>query len=74
MKGQAYRSLDFHVDNRFCDKTICALCSDLNIDLNLLGFKDQFTLWIDPFEVSIRYVKEKEFRHFLSHTEEALIN
>lgn len=54
IKGQAYRSLEFNKENHFCDTILVRLCRQFGFTPDLLGFHHEFTLWIDPYEVSTR--------------------
>jgi hypothetical protein len=56
IKGQAYRSLEFNKENDYCDVIVSQICNDLGFAPNLLGVRHDLTLWIDPYEVTIRYV------------------
>jgi len=55
IKGQAYRSLEFNKENDYCDVIVAQVCHNLGFTPNLLGIRHELTLWIDPYEVSIRY-------------------
>lgn len=54
MKGQAYRSLDFTKENHYCDAIIAQVCGKLSVQVKTLGIHHEFTLWVDPYEVSLR--------------------
>jgi len=54
IKGQAYRSLEFNQENDYCDLIVSQICNDLGFAPNLLGIRHDLTLWIDPYEVTIR--------------------
>ncbi|CAF0735369.1 unnamed protein product [Rotaria sordida] len=54
IKGQAYRSLEFNKENDYCDDIVSQICNDLGFASNLLGIRHDLTLWIDPYEVTIR--------------------
>ncbi|CAF3642542.1 unnamed protein product [Rotaria sp. Silwood1] len=54
IKGQAYRSLEFNKENDFCDIIVAEICHKLGFTPKLLGIRHELTLWIDPYEVSIR--------------------
>jgi len=56
IKGQAYRSLEFNKSNDYCDKIVAKICQKLGFTPNLLGIRHDLTLWIDPCEVTIRFV------------------
>jgi hypothetical protein len=56
IKGQAFRSLEFNKENEFCDVIVAQVCRQLGFTPNLLGIRHELTLWIDPYEVTIRYV------------------
>ena len=56
IKGQAYRSLEFNKQNEYCDVIVSQICRELGFAPNLLGIMHDITLWIDPYEVTIRYV------------------
>ncbi|CAF0831164.1 unnamed protein product [Rotaria sp. Silwood1] len=63
IKGQAYRSLEFNKENDYCDVIVSQICHDLGFASNLLGIRHDLTLWIDPYEVTIRlgnHVSPKE--------------
>ncbi|CAM4745689.1 unnamed protein product [Rotaria magnacalcarata] len=53
-KGQAYRSLEFNKENDYCDLIVSQICNDLGFAPSLLGIRHELTLWIDPYEVTIR--------------------
>jgi hypothetical protein len=55
IKGQAYRSLEFNKENNFCDPVVAQVCHHLGFTPDLLGIRHELTLWIDPYEISIRY-------------------
>ncbi|UJR27737.1 hypothetical protein I4U23_009014 [Adineta vaga] len=54
IKGQAYRSLEFTKQNEYCDVIVSQICRELGFASNLLGIRHDITLWIDPYEVTIR--------------------
>ena len=54
IKGQAYRSLEFNKDNDYCDVIVSPICQELGIASNQLGIRHELTLWIDPYEITIR--------------------
>ena len=54
IKGQAYRSLEFNKENDYCDMIVAQICQDLSIASSLLGIRHELTLWIDPYEITIR--------------------
>jgi protein Tob/BTG len=56
IKGQAYRSLEFTKENNFSDAIVAQVCRQLGFTSDLLGIRHELTIWIDPYEVSIRYV------------------
>lgn len=56
IKGQAFRSLEFNKENDYCDEHVSQVCNELGFASNLLGIRHDMTLWIDPFEVTIRLV------------------
>ncbi|CAF2905073.1 unnamed protein product [Rotaria sp. Silwood2] len=55
IKGQAYRSLEFNKENDHCDVIVSQICQNLGFAPNLLGIRHDLTLWIDPYEVTIRF-------------------
>jgi len=55
IKGQAYRSLEFNKENDYCDVIVAQVCHHLGFTPDLLGIRHELTLWIDPYEISIRY-------------------
>jgi protein Tob/BTG len=54
IKGQAYRSLEFNKENDYSDVIVSQICNDSGFAPNLLGIRHDLTLWIDPYEVTIR--------------------
>jgi protein Tob/BTG len=57
-RGNGFRSLNFNVENVFCDKIISEICFQLCLPIATLGIHFEFTIWTDPKEVSIRYVDD----------------
>jgi hypothetical protein len=57
IKGQAYRSLEFNEANDYCDPIVNQVCCDLNLPAKSLGIRYELILWVDPYEVSMRYVE-----------------
>ena len=55
MKGQAFRCLRLKRSEKYVDPTIESILNDMNLSLNQLGLPNDFTLWIDPGEVSVRF-------------------
>ncbi|CAF0763763.1 unnamed protein product [Brachionus calyciflorus] len=55
MKGQAFRCLRLKKSEKYVDPTIEAILNEMNLSLNQLGLPNDFTLWIDPGEVSVRF-------------------
>lgn len=53
-KGQAYRSLEFNKDKDYCNDIVAQICQKLGFASKLLGIRHELTLWIDPFEITIR--------------------
>ncbi|CAF0745868.1 unnamed protein product [Adineta ricciae] len=68
IKGQAYRSLEFNKQNEYCDVIVSQICRELGFAPSLLGIMHDITLWIDPYEVTIRlgnHVSPKENQQLL---------
>ena len=55
MKGQAFRCLRLKRSENYIDPVLEKTLSDLKLNLNQLGLPNDFTLWIDPGEVSVRF-------------------
>lgn len=55
MKGQAFRCLRVKRSENYVDPVLEKLLFDLKLNLNQLGLPNDFTLWIDPGEVSVRF-------------------
>jgi len=55
MKGQAFRCLRVKRSENYIDPVLEKLLFDLKLNLNQLGLPNDFTLWIDPGEVSVRF-------------------
>lgn len=55
MKGQAFRCLRVKRSENYIDPVLERLLFDLKLNLNQLGLPNDFTLWIDPGEVSVRF-------------------
>jgi hypothetical protein len=55
MKGQAFRCLRLKRSENYIDPVLERLLKDTGLSLNQLGLPNDFTLWIDPGEVSVRF-------------------
>lgn len=55
MKGQAFRCLRLKRSESYVDPTIESILNEMGLSLSQLGLPDDFTLWIDPGEVSVRF-------------------
>jgi hypothetical protein len=55
MKGQAFRCLRLKRSENYIDPVLERLLSDLGLTLAQLGLPNDFTLWIDPGEVTVRF-------------------
>ena len=55
MKGQAFRCLRLKGSENYMDPVLERILADTNLKLNQLGLPSDFTLWIDPGEVSVRF-------------------
>ena len=55
MKGQAFRCLRLKHSESYVDPTIQSILDEMGLSLSQLGLPDDFTLWIDPGEVSVRF-------------------
>lgn len=55
MKGQAFRCLRLKGSESYMDPVLEQILAETNLKLNQLGFPSDFTLWIDPGEVSVRF-------------------
>ena len=55
MKGQAFRCLRLKHSESYIDPVLERLLNEMGLHLNKLGLPNDFTLWIDPGEVSVRF-------------------
>lgn len=55
LKGQAFRCLRIKRIENYIDPVLERLLNEMNLHLNQLGLPNDFTLWIDPGEVSVRF-------------------
>lgn len=74
IKGQAFRSLEFNKENDYSDVHVSQICNDLGFASNLLGIRHDLTLWIDPFEVTIRSVLLRRWHSHATITKEFFLS
>lgn len=55
MKGQAFRCLRLKHSENYMDPVLEHILKETSLKLNQLGLPNDFTLWIDPGEVSVRF-------------------
>ena len=55
MKGQAFRCLRLKRSEDYMDPVLEHILGETGLSLNQLGLPNDFTLWIDPGEVSVRF-------------------
>jgi protein Tob/BTG len=55
MKGQAFRCLRVKRSEDYLDPVLDQILKELNLSTNQLGLPNDFTLWIDPGEVNVRF-------------------
>ena len=55
LKGQAFRCLRLKRSENYIDPVLDKLLKEMKLNINQLGLPNDFTLWIDPGEVSVRF-------------------
>ena len=55
LKGQAFRCLRLKRAENYIDPVLDKLLKTMKLNINQLGLPNDFTLWIDPGEVSVRF-------------------
>ena len=55
MKGQAFRCLRLKGSENYMDPVLEHILKETSLKLSQLGLPSDFTLWIDPGEVSVRF-------------------
>lgn len=55
LKGQAFRCLRLKRADNYIDPALEQILRECGLSLNQLGLTNDFTLWIDPGEVSVRF-------------------
>ena len=55
MKGQAFRCLRVKRSENYLDPVLDQILKELNLTISQLGLPNDFTLWIDPGEVNVRF-------------------
>jgi protein Tob/BTG len=77
MKGQAFRCLRLKRSESYMDPVLEKILKETGLSLNQLGLPNDFTLWIDPGEVSVRFGDQVGFTYSiarLNKTDEFLDN
>jgi hypothetical protein len=67
MKGQAFRCLRLKGSESYMDPVLERILADTNLELNQLGLPSDFTLWIDPGEVSVRFGDQVGYTYTIAH-------
>jgi len=73
MKGQAFRCLRLKRSENYIDPTLEAILKQLNLSLSQLGLPNDFTLWIDPGEVSVRFGDQVGYTYTIAKLDEKLL-
>ena len=55
MKGQAFRCLRVKRSENYLDPVLDQILKELSLTISQLGLPNDFTLWIDPGEVNVRF-------------------
>jgi protein Tob/BTG len=55
LKGQGFRCLCVKKSENYIDTVLDQILKDTKLSISQLGLPDDFTLWIDPGEVSVRF-------------------
>ncbi len=70
MKGQAFRCLRLKRSENYIDPTLEAILKQFNLTLSQLGLPNDFTLWIDPGEVSVRFGDQVGYTYTIAKLDE----
>lgn len=73
MKGQAFRCLRIKRSEDYIDPVLERILKDLNLTLNHLGLPNDFTLWIDPGEVSVRFGDQVGYTYTIAKLDQDIV-
>ena len=69
LKGQAFRCLRLRRSENYIDPVLEQILKELCLTLNQLGLPNDFTLWIDPGEVSVRFGDQVGYTYAIAKLE-----
>lgn len=69
MKGQAFRCLRLKRADNYVDPVLEQILRECSINLGSLGLPNDFTLWIDPGEVSVRFGDQIGYTYTIARIE-----
>ena len=70
MKGQAFRCLRLKRSEAYIDPALAEILEQLGLSLGQLGLPNDFTLWIDPGEVSVRFGDQVGYTYTIAKLEQ----
>lgn len=73
MKGQAFRCLRIKRSENYIDPVLEEILKELSLTLNQLGLPNDFTLWIDPGEVSVRFGDQVGFTYSIAKLDQTQV-
>ena len=68
-KGQAFRCLRVKRSENYIDPVLERILADMSLSLSQLGLPNDFTLWIDPGEVSVRFGDQVGYTYSIARLE-----
>lgn len=71
LKGQAYRCLRLRRSENYIDPVLEQILRECGLSLSQLGLTNDFTLWIDPGEVSVRFGDQIGYTYTIAKFETA---
>ena len=69
LRGQAFRCLRVKLAEAYVDPVLEQLLACMALTLGQLGLPNDFTLWIDPGEVSVRFGDQCGYTYTIAKTE-----
>lgn len=73
LKGQAFRCLRLKRSENYIDPVLEQILKELRLTLNQLGLPNDFTLWIDPGEVSVRFGDQVGFTYSIAKLDQTQV-
>jgi hypothetical protein len=73
MKGQAFRCLRLKRGENYVDPVFETVLKETHLNLNELGLPNDFTLWIDPGEVSVRFGDQMGYTYTIAKLKKSIL-